>query len=341
MFKKPSTIMKKLSLLATALATLSAASLHAEVTTDPVGFVSITVPAASDVALGAPLGRPSEFVGVIQSIAGSVITLGGTPGFTTDQFKYAAGTQPKTYFLRIDSGSKEGLILPITQNGTADVTVTVPAGESLSGILTNAADGNGDQASIAPYWTIGTLVSGAIAGTQIITIPTDVAGTNLTVSTYTFNGTNWIKGATVSTDVVLDVGQGVIARNNSTTTPITLSITGSVPMSSHRIRLATLAGNTKQDIRIFYNSPIPDVIGNVFNAGALVAGDQMLFIDNTTTGKNKPVGTLTWNGTNWIQGATVVTTTFVIQPGASYVFRKNKTTNPSSVVWTDLQSYLQ
>lgn len=338
--------MKRIQFTLTLLAASAGLGLlQAQVVTAPVGFVSVTVPAASDAALGAPLSRAEEFQGVIQSISGNTITVAGTPGWTANQFVYASGAQPKTYFARIDTGAKEGLIATIASNTTGSLTVTLPSGEDLTNVSTNEALVSpatvGDSISIAPYWTIGTLISGAIPGTQILTIPKNVAGTNLAVSTFTFNGTNWINGSTISNDVTLAPGEGVLIRNNSTATALTLSITGTVPMTSHRVRLSTLAANTKQDARIFYNSPIPEVIGNVFNTSALIAGDQLLFIDNTTTGKNKPVSTLTWNGTNWIQGATVVTTTFLIQPGASYVFRKNKTTSPSTVVWSDLQSYLQ
>jgi uncharacterized protein (TIGR02597 family) len=325
------------------LATLSAFAFSSAMaaTTDPVGFVSVPVPTASDVALGAPLGRASEFQGVIQSIAGNTITMAGTPNFAANAFVYSAGVQAKTYFLRIDSDTKEGLILPITANGTASVDITIPAGEDLTGVLTNAANGTGSSVSIAPYWTVGTLFTGAIAGTQILITSTATAGINLPTTTYTFNGTNWLKGPTASNDDILQVSQGVTVRNNSTTTALTLSVTGSVPMTAHRMRLATLAGSTRQDIRIFYNSPIPEVIGNVFNVGSLAPGDQLLYVDNATSGKNKPTVTLVWNGTNWLQGATTVTTTFNLLPGQSYLFRKNQSVSPSSVVWTDLQSYLQ
>ncbi len=331
----------KTSKLLALLSTLALSSTFAA-ETDPVGYVSVAVPANSDVALGAPLGRPTEFQGVIQSISGSTITVSGTPGWTANQFVYASGTQSKTYFLRVDSGSKEGLILPIVSNGVSELTVTIPAEENLTGINTVAADGSGEQVSIAPYWTVGTLFSGAIAGTQMLVTQGNVAGINLPSTTYTYNGTNWLRGATPANDDILLVGQGVTVRNNNTTTPLTLAITGAVPMTAHRMRLATLAGNTRQDIRIFYNSPVPEVIGNAFNANALLPGDQLLYVDNSASGKNKPATTLVWNGTNWLQGATPVTTTFTLQPGHSYIFRKNQTGGaPSSVTWSDLQSYLQ
>jgi uncharacterized protein (TIGR02597 family) len=331
--------MKSLKYLATIYAMALSSAMAA--TTAPVGFVSVAVPANSDVALGAPLGRAAEFQGVIQSISGNTVTFAGTPNFGANIFVYSAGVQAKTYFLRVDAGTKEGLILPIVTNGTNSVEVTIPAGDDLTGINTVLANGTGEQVSIAPYWTVGTLFSGAIAGTQILVTSSIAAGINLPTTTYTFNGTNWLKGPTPSNDDILLVGQGLTVRNNNTTTPLTLSVTGSVPMTAHRMRLSTLAANTRQDIRIFYNSPVPEIIGNVFNVGSLAPGDQLLYVNNAAAGKNKPTVTLVWNGTNWLQGPTPVTTTFTLLPGQSYLFRKNQSVSPSSVVWTDLQSYLE
>lgn len=338
--------MKRIHFALTLLAA-SAGLVHAQVVTAPVGFVSVTVPAASDAALGAPLSRTEEFQGVIQSISGNTITVAGTPGWTANQFVYASGTQPKTYYARIDSGVKEGLIATIASNGTGDLTVTLPSGEDLTNVSTNAAlispATTGDSLSISPYWTPATLVTGVVAGTQILRYPTATAGINLSsAATYLFNGTNWFFGATNVNDVPFGSAEGFVLRNNSAS-PQTISITGSVPMTGHRARLVTLAANTSQDQRIFYNSPIPEVVGNVFPPTALSAGDRLLAFDNSAPGKNKSSSaTLLWTGSAWMQGSTNVTTTYQLQPGNSYLFRKNQTgASAATVTWSDLQSYLQ
>ena len=339
--------MKK-SLLAVAVSL--AASLYSQaqsssVTTDPVGFVSVTVPAASDAALGAPLGRANEYQGVIQSLSGTTgsvtLTVAGTPGWLASQFVYAVGTQPKTYYVRIDTGTaREGLIGTITANDATSITFTVPTGDDLVGVKTNAVDGTGDSISIAPYWTLQTLVTGVPAGTQLLTYPTNVAGLNVAAAvTYVFTGTNWQQGATVMNDVILPPGQGFTLRNNSASA-VTISITGSVPMATNRFVVRTLAANTRQDQRIFFNSPVPETIGNT--GLGTQAGDQLLIIDNSIAGKNKSSSlTLTWTGTQWKNGANDVTTTYQLQPGSSYILRKAQTASPTSVVTTHLQSYLQ
>jgi uncharacterized protein (TIGR02597 family) len=326
----------KICCLLTAIA-LAQSSLFG-VSTAPVGFVSVSVPAASDAALGAPMSRASEFQGVVDSINVDVVTMSGTPNWTTNQFAYVQGVQAKTFFVRIDSGTKEGLTLTITENDVNSVKVSIPAGEDLSGISV------GEQISISPYWTPSTLVTGVLPGTQILRYSTSTPGTNLSASaTYVFNGTNWLQGTTNVNDVPFGVNEGFTLRNNSTTVAQTISITGSVPMTSHRARLYTLAPSTTQDIRMFYNSPIPETIGNAFPSGSLAPGDRLLAFDNSATGKNKSASTtLVWSGSAWLQGSTNVTTTYQLTPGSSYIFRKNQTgASAASVVWSDLPSYLQ
>jgi uncharacterized protein (TIGR02597 family) len=299
------------------------------------------VPAASDAAIGAPLTRASEFQGAIESISGAALTVEGQPRWVTSQFVYVPEVQTKHYYLRVDSDKKEGLVLPIIANDTNTLTVAIPPGDDLTGLLTNAIDGLGSSVSIAPYWTVSTLAAGAISGTQLQVTSTTTAGINLPQTTYTFNGTHWIRGSTVANDTPLGVNEGVVVRNNSPSEAITLSITGNVPMSQHRLRLTTLAANTGQDFRLFHSSPVPEVIGDAFDPGILQVGDQLICINNATVGKNKPPTSLVWNGTNWLNGDAVVTETFSLQPGQSYVFRKQPSANPSSMVWQDLQSYLQ
>ncbi len=338
--------MKKIILTAAVSLVGSLYSQAQSVVTDPVGFVSVTVPAQSDAALGTPLGRANEYQGVIQSISGNVITVAGTPGWVASQFLYVNGSQPKTYYARIDSGVREGLIAPITANTTTTITITVPIGDDLNGVLTNAVNTTGDSISIAPYWTIASLISGVPAGTQVflypsILDPTTQAATNQSPSAiYVYSGSNWLKSGINSDDVTLPPMVGFTLRNNSAS-PLVVSITGSVPMATNRMVLRTVAAGAKQDQRIFFNSPVPEIIGNTGLGTA--AGDQLFIIDNSIPGKNKSsTTTLTWTGSTWLQGFTNVTQTFQIQPGTSFILRKAQTAGgATNFVSSHLQSYLQ
>ena len=335
--------MKK-TIIAAVVALAGSLSSQAQVTTDPVGFVSVSVLANSDAAIGVPLARASEFQGVIQSISTNVITVAGTPGWTTSQFLYVQNSQPKTYYARIDSGVREGLIGMITANDASSITITVPTGDDLTGVLTNAVNTTGDSISIAPYWTLATLISGMPNGTNVFTYPTGTAGVNLaTAATYTYNTSigSWFHGGTVADDVILPPMQGITVRNN-TASPISISITGSVPMATHRLVVRTLAASSPQDQRIFFNSPVPEYVGNT--GLGVTGGDKLLIIDNTVAGKNKSNSvTLTWNATfgHWFNGGTDVNSTYQLQPGASFILRKASVASPTNYVTAQLQSYLQ
>ena len=346
MLTNPHIAMKKSLLTAAAILAASLSSQAQSVVTDPVGFVSVTVPAASDAALGAPLGRANEYQGVIQSVSGTTgsvqVTVAGTPGWLASQFLYVSGSQPKNYYARIDTGLREGLIGQITANDTTSVTITVPTGDDLVGVKTNAVDGTGDSISIAPYWTLGTLVpaSGVAAGTQILTYPTATAGINLSAQTIYFStGTAWSTAGTASDDVIIPPMVGFTLRNNSAS-PVTISITGSVPMATNRSVVRTLLASKQQDQRIFFNSPVPEYIGN--SGLGSTAGDQLLVFDNSASGKNKSASViLVWTGANWSNAGTNVSNLFQLQPGTSYVLRKAPAATPGTTVTAHLQSYLQ
>src|SRR6476469_8572987 len=85
------------------LAILTAAA-QTSVSTDPVGFTSTSCLSNSDTYVSIPFTRPPEFTGTIQSIAGSTITINGTPGWTTNRYVYAAGTQPNHYYVLLELG---------------------------------------------------------------------------------------------------------------------------------------------------------------------------------------------------------------------------------------------
>ncbi len=331
----PSVVMKKTILAATVSLIGALYSQAQSVVTDPVGFVSVTIPGQSDAALGAPLGRANEYQGVVQSVSGSVITVAGTTGWLTNQFVYVDGTQPKTYYARIDSGAREGLIAQITANDASTITVTVPAGDDIAAVLA------GDSISVAPYWTLGTLITGVPNGTQVLTYSTTDSGINLSASVIYFsNGGNWFLGATPSNDVVLPPNLGFTIRNG-TASPITISITGSVPMAKNRFIVRARIGAGKlQDQRIFFNSPVPEYVGNL--GLGLTLGDQLLVFDNSAVGKNKSArDILSWAGpaNGWLLNGDPASN-YQLQPGSSYVLRKAPSST-TTLVSTQLQSYLQ
>lgn len=311
--------------------------------TDPVGFVSTTVPAQSDAVLAVPLFRAAEFKGVIQSISGNVLTVSGTPNWTADQFVQALPGQTKTYAVLIASGTKEGMIGRVTANGTSTLTITLDASDDLTGIKTEATDpGLADQIDVMPYWTPNSLLGSAIStGARMLLFPSNQAGVNLASQTTIVKGpSSWLIGATNSDDFALEFGQSFVLRNQTATVQ-TISMVGSVPMSSHRVKINKLSAvGTAQDIRIGYASPVPETIGSL--GLGFSAGDRLLVFDNSTTGFNKSASvTLVFNGTGWLQGSTDVSSSFLLQPGQGYIFRRSPSVGAGTITWTDTQSYLQ
>lgn len=316
------------------------------VETDPVGFVSVTVPANSDAILAVPLNRTSEFKGTISSISGNTITVNGTPTWVASQFVFngpndAGIDQLKTYAVQIASGVKEGLTAKVTANTTNSITLDVPVGESLTGILSGAS---GDSIDIMPYWTPSSLIPAESVSTnsQILFLKSAQAGVNLSSSAaLIFDAGVWNDDNFENADhLPLDFGNAFIYRNGTAAT--TISMVGAVPMNKHRILLRTRASNTDQDIAIGFTSPVPTAVGSLglgFNED-----DQILIYNNSAVGINKSsIAALIYTAADgWVDdNFTPVNTTYMLQPGQGYIFRKKGTLTPQTLVWTALQSYLQ
>lgn len=322
------------------------------VTSDPAGFVTVSVQANSDAVLGVPLYRTAAFKGVIQSISGNTITVAGTsPGWSTNQFVQSLPGQTNTYAVLLATGTKEGMFAKVTANAANTVTVQFDTGDDFTGVKTEAVDGagNGDHIDVVAYWTLSTLLASVPDGTEVYDyfnpltgIPS--SGINLSPSTlFVFDLTAGFWKDQITEDDVshtpLRFGSALLLRNNSAGA-LSLSFVGSVPMASHRLLLRTLAGQLDQDIRIGYLSPIPETLSTLGIPAS--TGDQIFAYDNNAAGKNKsPAKILVYSGTGWVDGITEdPEDNYQMQPGNGYVFRKFRTASPSVAVWQDVQSYL-
>ena len=153
------------------------AAAQTTVATDPVGYTSLALPANSDTLISLPFTRPVEYTGPISSVSttssGGVttttITLPGSTSFTQNQFAYAAGTQPKTYY---------AIIGPLLTSLTGTVSVTngstavtgsgftpIAQGDELvvSGLAYNVASVTSDTALVLSRAYTGTTATGQTA----------------------------------------------------------------------------------------------------------------------------------------------------------------------------------
>ncbi len=334
------------------------------VSSDPVGFVSVTVKANSDATIALPLNRSAIYKGVIQSITGNTLTVAGTsPGWTPDQLVQSLPSRVSTYAVQVASGTKEGMVGKVTANSANSVTIQLDAGDDLSGIQTEAVNGAGlgDHIDIMPFWTPSSMFSAApAAGVLMQSFVAAGAGVNLGASElYAHAGGNvWEDGISGddATHTALRFGMSIIVRNPAAT-DLTVYLAGSVPMSTSRIRIATLANNKAQDLFFGYMSPVPESLSSIGNPAVPLAqrsanalgfpvqtGDSIIGFDNSSSGINKGASEIyTWNGAAWeddINGGEI-NFTVKLNPGVGYVFRKAPTTTATSLVWSHVPAYLQ
>jgi len=317
--------MKKLQLSLILASLLGAVSAQAQtaVTTTPVGFNTINALGNSDTRFSIPLKRSSVYTGLVQSVSGSVITVQGLPGWTSNQFLYSAGTQPNTYYVTFTTGNKNGMFYTITANAadsgtTNTTTLTVDtAGDILdngSGLVI------GDALSIIPYWTLDTVfpgqagistttsISGAGSLTRIFLPDSTSAGVDLasSASYYYYSGTSfggagWRRSGGGLTNIknndILSPDSYMIIRQDGISTNAVITIAGGVPSSTRKYIIGTLAANTDQDNAIAVDVPVPLTLAqsNLFESGAFAGttsisgatGDKLLVFDDTTAAIDK------------------------------------------------------
>jgi uncharacterized protein (TIGR02597 family) len=340
------------------------ATAQTTVATDPVGFTTIPCLANSDTFVSVPFTRPPEYVGAIQSISGDTITVSGSP-WTANQFVYAAGTQPKTYFVLIGSHSgsnpKEGNQYTVTSNGTNTLVID-REGEDLSTVEA------GTQILVVPYATLTSVFPASDANvsfvpsssslsrqTQIIIPNYAGSGINLSAAaTYYYLNNAWRKVGRPATENYNDdpfVNSGYfIVRNASTGTQLTH--VGSVLMKKSTIPLVTRTSGA-QDNFVSVIRPVDVklndlglITSNAFMASpsALSRTDQLIVFDNSQTGINKSASATYYYLNNaWRKVGQSSSTDFgndVIRTGSGFIIRKAATANGATHMWQNAPTYL-
>ncbi|MGH8048381.1 MAG: TIGR02597 family protein, partial [Chthoniobacterales bacterium] len=254
-----------------------------------------------------PFKRASAFIGKVASCAGNVITVQGAPAWSTSpqQFVYAAGTQPNTYYAFIRSGAREGTCFTVTGNGSASLTVDL-AGTDLTGVDSTTS------IEVVPYWTLGTVFPAgagvhASAGeasrlTEVLVPDVTANGINSPPArTYYFSSGKWKQvgqGDAVKDDDCLLPDSFITIRHRVATATV-LSPAGDVILSKLSIPLAT-ATSGKQDNFVSLARPVAVSLDDsgLVSSGAFASSpnnlartDELLVFDNNTanTGKSASV----------------------------------------------------
>lgn len=366
--------MKKTLSLVVLLTLLSSAR---AVESDPAGFTTLTLLGNTDSYIYIPFKRNPAFVGMASSLAGgNVISIAGTPGFTANQFVYAAGTQPNRYYVFLKSGTRAGVYYTITSNDTTSITVDT-AGDDLTSAITSTT-----SLEIIPYDTLGTIFpsgvgvhpssshSIAVRQSEILLPNNTSAGTNLasSISYYYYSGTagvgpGWRKAGvtgTIANDDILVPDTFFVVRHNIGTNT-SLTFTGTVQMSQLATPVGTINTSTDQDnaVALPFATELTLAQLKLFESGTFAGSsshsiatrqDQVLVWDNTVSGKNKAadVSYYYYTGTagagaGWRRSGitgTVANNDVVIGPNKGIIIRKKSGGAPATALWSVKPPYV-
>lgn len=321
--------------LALSIAALTSATFaQTTATTVPVGFMTVTIPAAasgtlpSNTTFSVPLYNTPDFAAAVATVDSTTqFTLTGA-SWVASQFANAAAPR----FVRVKSSataSHVGKFFLVSDNtATGQLTVILPAGTT--DVAT--AVGVADACEVVPGNTLATLFgpnsAGATgvfaAGTFFQTGATSPVADNLVVwnganwDTYYNNNTNWKKSGNLTnqnnTVIYPDEGIFVIRR---ATAALTLTLMGTVPSTSEQTNLGG-AGSTFIANRFpvdvsFINSGIQSTAGWVTGASAAAADTVFLW-----NGSNWD--TYYHNGTNWKKSGNLANQNATLIPAGTALF---------------------
>jgi uncharacterized protein (TIGR02597 family) len=331
------------------------------VTTDPVGFITTSCLGNSDTYLGIPLTRPPEFAGTVQSANANTLTINGTPGWTNNQFVYAAGTQPKHYYVLIGNGGatnpKEGHSYTVTSNGSNTLTVDTSL-DNLTGVAANT------RVTLIPYWTPATIFPATDVGTsftatdsppayktQLLVPNTSAAGINPPpVATYFFISSGSNIGWRLVGDDTTDHGDDpflpdnyLIVRNANGAPTLPLTPTGSILMGKVAVPILA-SGSQQQDNPVAVIRPVDvalDAIGLAPIDNSFVQGDQLLLFDDTQQQIGKqPSKTYTFNDGWRLNTDNLDHSKDIIPSGSAMLVRKAAKSGGGTVYWVNAPTYV-
>lgn len=326
----------------------------AEGVTDIAGYLNFSLLGNSDNFFSTPFVRPSASSLLVASVSGNVVNVTPAPGWTSNQFVYAAGTQSNTFYARFTSGAAQGRIYPISANDTAAITLNIGT-DDLSVV---AAD---DSITIEPYWSLGTVFPSGTGvntsptignrNTEILTPDLTSSGINLSATkVYFFNAGIWKQvgqGSANQNDNVIQPNSYIIVRHNVATNT-TVFAAGVVVSANLALPLRSQVG-VHQDNSIGLLRPMAVSLNasGLISSGAFQSSpvpgsrtDELLTFDNSVTSRNKSASAIYYYWQNaWRQvgfgsadvGANLLT------PGTGFIIRKG--TNNAAAVWTNAPNW--
>lgn len=267
------------------------------VSSTPVGYVTYTVNANTDVRLGIPMEQASSFAGSVSSVASGVIDAGSAVGdLTTD-----------AHYVKITSGTLAGNWYEVT--AASDNAITVAEDLAAAGLVAD------DTFQVIPFWTLNTLlpsggnlpasVSVFDASAVLFTFDPTATGTNIPTNTgYLYHSgeqgpAGWYNSSNPSlglqNDVVINPDLHVMIRN-LTSNAASLVFAGTVPSAVSSLNIVS-TDSASQDNLVYnpYPSSITLANSNLHESGAVAGSanvfsptDVVFLFDADASGTNKP-----------------------------------------------------
>lgn len=327
------------------------------VTTLPVGFANLPVPANSDVLVSVCFARPNVYSGAIGGLNGAIITAASNPAWVDNSWVRSSPSQPNTYYVQFKSGNAAGRYYTVVANTAQTVTI------DWNGETPAAAAA--DTFVIVPYWTLGVLYpatesgnaftessSESARGTEILFFGQAGLGINLPASaTFYFLSGAWRKAGDSPSnsfdDTVVKPGSYIIQRNKGTATAV--SVYGRVPNGVISSTLSAQGGTARQDNPVALSFPGTVTLdnSNLRGSGAFSTStspvlhtDELYVFDNAAPGFAKAAAAVYFYYNNgWRKVGAPITSDFgataVFAPGTGVIIRKSGTgSGAGTSYWT-------
>jgi uncharacterized protein (TIGR02597 family) len=324
---------KTLSLFAGA--TLFAYSSLSAVTTDPVGYVTISCLGGSDTVTSVPLAQTTAITSAVASVdsVSSQITI--------DQSDLVVDAYQNSHYLRFGAGSAlEGAKMTITANTADTLTLQVQSGYNLGDA---AAD---DAVEIIPHTTLSELfssVSSIPEETEVFFFDNATNGINKSsAGNYIYFSPDWYDAVTfdLANGAVLLPDEALIVRvPGDAANDFDLVVAGSVPTVGHSFSVVT-AGAGQNDNFIAPQAPGQIAVATLFSAPS--EEDEILIFDNTVRGQNKASsGNYIYFAPNWYDAVTFdLVDTLKVNPWEMAIYRRNDQGSSSATVFSGRAAYL-
>ena len=305
------------------------------VTTDPVGYVTISCLGGSDTVTSVPLAQTTAITSAVASVdsASSQITI--------DQSDLGVDAYQDSHYVRFGAGSAlEGAKMTITSNTADTLTLQVQSGYNLGDAVAD------DVVEIIPHITLSDLFSSVSSlpdGTEVFYFDSATGGINKSSSGgYVYYSPTWYDAGTFANvdGAVLLPDEALIVRvPGDAANDFDIITTGAVPTVGYSFPIVTVGSGQNDN---FVSPQIPGELPLSTLFASATDGDEILIFDNTVRGINKSSsGGYVYYAPSWYDAGTFAVVDAVsVKPWEMAVYRRSDQGGSSATVFSGRASYL-